>query len=207
MLIGYIGTTGQTLKATVKRLADGFYFRSDTLVFASAPTFGQKGITLTEGSSEEISYYSATVTSTSWNDGLYEIKIHNDGDADQVIGGQVIGMMNGIETMPGNEVPIYHMDINFVNDTDNSSNEYFVSVFKNGSRINSGLSSVTITVVDQSGVSLIAGETMTNVTGGLYKYEATLTELQTSGEIYNVTVAATYNSTSLSYSWNLGRDS
>jgi hypothetical protein len=206
MLIGFIGATGLTLKATVKRLADGYYFRADTLVFAAAPTFVQKGITLTEGVSEEAYYYSATVTSTSWNDGLYEVKIHNDGASDEVMAGEVIAMMDGLETTPGNEVAIYHADVNFVKDATNSSDEYMVSWFKNGARINSGLSAVTITVTDKSNTTLISAASMTNVTGGLYRYTALTTERQTDGEIYRVTIGATYSGSSLSYSWNLGRD-
>lgn len=206
MYIGFIGTTGRTLVATVKRLVDGYYYRSDTSVFAAAPTFVQKKITLTEGSAEELSYYAATVTSTSWDDGLYEVKIHNDGGSDEVLGGQIIGLMNGLETTPGNEVPIYHADINLVKDATNSSDEYMIAWFKNGSRINSGLSAVTITVIDKSGTVLINGQSATNVTGGIYRYVALTTERQTAGELYCVTLNATYNSTSISYSWNLGRD-
>lgn len=206
MLIAFTGMSGVTIYATVKRITDGYYFRSDTLVFASAPTFAQKRIALTEGSSEELGYYSATVDSSGWNDGLYDVKIHNGSSSNITIGGAEIAMMNGLETTLGNEVPIYHADINFVKDASNSDDEYMVSWFKNGSRINSGLSSVTITVNDKAGTALISAQNMTNVTGGLYRYTATSSERQTDGEIYRVTIAATYNSTSLSYSWNLGRD-
>lgn len=207
MLIAFTGTSGKTLYSTVKRLADGYYLENSGFTFASAPAFADKRLAMTEGSSEELGYYSYSATSTSWNDGLYEVKIHDGDNSNVVIGGAEVALMNGLETTLGNEVPIFHCDINFVKDDISDSDEYLISFFKNGAILSSGITSPTITVTNKSGVNIIDGESLTNVTGGLYKYVAESAERQAYGEIYNVTVGATQGSNSISFSWNLGRDS
>lgn len=207
MLIAFTGTSGKTLYSTVKRLADGYFLHNSSFTFVSAPAFVDKRLTLTEGSSEELGYYSYDVDSSDWDDGLYEVKIHDGDNSNVVIAGARVAMMNGIETTSGNEVPIFHCDINFVRDGGTDDDEYLVSFFKNGTIISSGITSPTITVTDKTGTALISAASLSNVTGGLYKYAAINSELQTYGEIYNITINATYGSYSIAYSWNLGRDS
>ena len=206
MLIAFTGTSAKTLYATVKRLVDGYYLHNSSLTFVSAPTFTNKRLTLTEGSAEELGYYSYSVVSTTWNDGLYEVKIHDGDNSNIVIGGAEIAMMNGVETTLGNEVAIYHADINFVKDGVNSDDEYLISVFKNGAQLTTSLTNPTITVIDQNGTFLILAAAVTEYATGKYHYTALTTQRQTVGEMYNVAFNATNGSDTISFSWNLGRD-
>lgn len=206
MLISFSDQTGKTIYATVKRISDGYYLENSGFTFASAPAFASKRLTLVEGSSEEIGYYSYSATSTSWNDGVYEVKIHDGNNSNLVVGTALVGMMSGVETTLGNEIPVYHMDINFVQDATNSSDEYLVTAFKNAVRITSGLSNVLITVNGPDGTAIISGATMTEVVNNQFKYVAIDPERQTAGNMYYVSVTATYNGSSITFSWNLGRD-
>lgn len=206
MLIAFTGTSGKIIYSTVKRLADGYFLHNSSFTFVSAPTFANKSIALIEGSNEELGYYSDDLDSSGWNDGLYEVKIHDGDNSNIVMAGVTVGMMNGIETTPGNEIPIYHCDINFVKDDINSFDEYLISFFKNGSIVSSGITSPTITVTSKTATVIINAATLTNATGGLYRYVASTSERQTYGEIYNVTISATHGGNSISFSSNLGRD-
>jgi hypothetical protein len=206
MLIGYIDSTGKTIYATVKRLVDNYYLENSGFTFTSAPTFLNKRLLMVEGTGEELGYYSYSVNSTSWNDGVYDVKIHDGDNSNLVVGSSLVGMISGVETTLGNEVAIYHMDINFVTDIENETDEYLVTVFKNGVRLTSGVSAVEITVIGPDGISIIDGETMTEVTLAQFKYIASLTERQTAGNMYTVIVEATYGGQSINFSWNLGRD-
>lgn len=207
MLIAFTGTSEKTIYSTVQRLTDSYFLHNSSFTFVSAPTFNDKRLTLTEGSSEELGYYSEEVDSSEWNDGLYEVKIHDGDNLNMVIAGTRVAMMNGIETTPGNEIPIYHCDINFVKDDTGEFDEYMISFFKNGAIVSSGITSPTITVTGKTGTVIIDGETLINAVGGLYRYVAEDAERQAYGEIYNITITGTHGGNSISFSSNLGRDS
>jgi hypothetical protein len=206
MLISYVDQTGRNLYATIKRISDGYFLENSGFTFTSAPTFVNKRLTLTEGTSEEVGYYSYNATSTSWNDGVYEVKVHDGASANMVIGSSLVGIISGIETTLGNEVAIYHMDINFVTDITNETDEYLVTVFKNGVRLTSGVSAVELTVLGPDGVYIMQNVSMTEITLNQFKYVASTTERQTAGNMYTVIVNATYSGQTINFSWNLGRD-
>lgn len=215
--ITYVGATGQTLKATVERLSDGYYRASGAETFSSGPSFSSKGIALIEGSienpsaSENANTYSVTLDSSGWSDGKYRIRIHDTANSNQTIAATITAVKNGQEVPLGEEsdaFDIYHADINFIVDNTNSQDKYEVTWYKNDTMLSSGITSPTIQVIKRTDASnLIASTSMTEVgSTGTYKYTATSTARQTAGELYRVYVTASINGVTRPWSKNIGRD-
>jgi hypothetical protein len=204
--------TGKTLKATIERLSDGYFREDDTETFVSAPAFADKDITLTEGSSENLGVYTASVTATAWSDGLYRFRVHDSAQSNKCVAAAMFAVKNGCEVTVGEESAahdIYHADIQLDIDTSNSRDEYTIIWYRNGIRQTSGITSPTIQVIKRSdGSDLIASTAMSQIAStGLYKYDATTTARQTAGEAYVVVVTASINSATREWSRVIGRDS
>lgn len=204
--ITFVGGSGLTLKATIERLADGYFREDDTETFDTGLAFSDKDITLTEGSSENAGTYTTTVTATNWSDGKYRIRIHNTAASNIAIGVVDINVRDGEEVVADND--LYHNDIGVVIDEANTQDEYTVRWFKNGKRVTSGITNPKLTVTDKDGTNLIDNEDMTQVgSTGIYKYIAETTERQTAGEQYTCSASATIGGSTRTYDKNLGRDS
>lgn len=205
----YNGDSGKTLKATVERLSDGYFREDDAETFVNAPAFADKDISLTEGSSENLGSYAASLDGSAWTDGLYVCRIHDTADSNKTISSALFGVSGGYEVPIGEENALYTADINLTIDATNTQDEYTVTFFKNGTRITSGVTSPTIQVVKRSdGTDLIASTSLTEIgSTESFKYNATSTSRQTAGEAYLVLIAGTISGSSRTFSKLLGRDS
>jgi hypothetical protein len=209
----HINDAGKTLKATIERLADGYFREDDTETFVSAPAFADKDITLTEGSSENVGSYTATVTGTTWNDGLYRLRVHDASLSNRTISTSVFAVKGGYEVAIGEESTahdLYTADIQFIADSANATpvDEYIVIWFKNGVPLTTEVTGSTIQVVKRTdGTNLIASTAMTEVVSGTWKYNATTTARQTAGEAYKVICVGTISGNTITRAKGFGRDS
>jgi hypothetical protein len=210
--ISFIGPSGLPCSGTLERLADGFYRQAYAEVFVSAPAFGAKAFPLVEGANNNLGSYRQTLIGDTWNDGLYNLRVHNTANVNQVIGNNIFAVRAGTEISigyEGNVLDVYHADIQFTRNTTTNVDEYTVTWFKNGVRILTGITVPTIQVIKRAdGTDLIpAGTAMTQIgTTGNYKYDATLSQKQVFGDTYIVVATMTYTSLVHTYSWNIGRD-
>ena len=206
--IDVTSTSGINYAATIERMSDGYFRQDDAEVFNSGLVFADKDITLTEGTNPNICSYTGTVVATTWNDGVYKLRVHNKDDLNKVEGSQLFGVVAGNEVNLGESVPIYHADIQFIKDSANVQDEYRIRWFKNGIRVTSGVTNPALSVINPSGVKLVNSKVMHQVGDAGYRYYATtVAERQTSGETYEVVTSGTIDSATRSYSWILGRDS
>jgi len=196
--------SGLTLIATIQRLSDSFYWNDVASAFQAGPSFANKSISLTEGTSEDTSTYTASVTGLDTPEYIL-VRIHNS------TGTRTLGLAHTyvredeeIEAVAN----IYHTDTEFTIDDANTQDEYTVTWFKNAERITSGITSPTIQVIKRvDGTDLIASTAMTQVgTTGSYKYDET-TNRATLGEDVIIIVSATIDGATRSFSVVRGRDS
>lgn len=200
-------SSGGAIAATIERLADGYFREDDAEVFNSGLSYADKNIALTEGSDEDRGTYTATVDGASWDDGLYRFRVHDENDDNVAVTASIF------EVDDGNEVPVgqgqadtvYHADIQYARDTDNVTDNYMLTWFKNGVR-QSTISSTKINVLNDQGSWYIADQDMTHVGSGIFAYAATGTERQVTGELYFIEASGIIDSAYRKYSWNLGRD-
>lgn len=94
---------------------------------------------------------------------------------------------------------LYHADIQYIRGT---VDKYLVTWFVDGEIITSGITSPTLIVMDEDGTELI--NTAMTAVGNYFKLETSTR--QTLGNIYNVKATATYAGGTITYSWNMGRD-
>jgi len=210
MNILFNGTSGLTLVATIQRLSDGFYYEPGGGTFNSAPLFSAKEITLTEGSSENLGSYTGSATSTSWNDGLYLLRVHNTGSSNVCIGSQIFSIKGGFEVEIGAEstaFDYYYAYCNYQRSLTGSSEMYEIVWFHNGAPVTSGITSPNLEVISPDGTDLI-NTTPTQIgSTGIYSYVTTNSgEFITSGDSYTIIMNATINGSSRSYRTVLGRD-
>lgn len=208
--LGLSAPSGGSYAATIERLSDGYYRQDDAEVFSSGLSFGDKDVSLTEGSSENRGTYSTTLTATNWNDGIYRLRVHNKDVPNRVDSVADFGVVDGSEVTVGEATfgPVYHADIQFIKDATNSQDEYRTRWFKNGVRVITGITNPALSVITPSGTYLVDNKAMTSVGQGAYKYTAsTVAERQTAGEHYEVVTSGTIDSSTRTFSWILSRDS
>lgn len=208
--ITHINETGKTLKATIERLADGYFREDDAETFVSAPAFADKDITLTEGSAENAGTYTNSVSATTWNDGLYRLRIHDTSLSNRTISASVFAISDGYEVPVGEENALYTADIQLIVDNANATpvDEYIVIWSKNGVPLTTEVTGCTIQVVKRTdGSNLIASTAMTEVVSGTWKYNATSSSKQTAGETYKVICVATISGATVTRAKGFGRDS
>lgn len=107
--------------------------------------------------------------------------------------------------------PLYHAAIQFIRDQADTYDRYWVSWFKNGTLVTSGITSPTMTVRNlTANTTLLSGVTITvdaNETGS-YEYSTnTGAERLATGDIGSVTVTATIDGASRTFRKAIGRDS
>lgn len=200
--LDFTAPSGQTYKASIERLSDGFYREDDAETFASGLAFSDKDIVLTEGTSENLGSYTKTLDGSSWSDGLYKFRVHDS--TNKTVASTIFSILNGEEVTFGEETPIYHADIQFVRDNSNAVDRYMIQWFKNG-----GLASVTspkLNVFNQAGTNLIHDD-MTLIGSGVAVYSASSTKRQTLGSIYAVRSSGIIDSAYRTFQWVLARDS
>ena len=196
--------TGLTLVATIERLADGFFWNDVSVAFESSPTFANKSITLTEGTSEDLRSYTGSVASLG-SPGDILIRIHKSTGANtRGVTQTFVFEDDEIEAVNN----IYHSDIEFTRDEGNTQDEYTITWFKNAERITSGITSPTVQVIKRvDGTDLVASTAMTQVgSTGSYKYDEA-TNRVTLGEAVLIVITATIDSVSRSFSRIATRDS
>lgn len=206
----FVGGSGMSVKATVQRLADNYYREDDTETFVSNPAFTDKDIAFTAGTGENVGYYSATLDSSSWNDGLYLYRVHNGSLSNTCIGAQTFYIKDGLDIAYVAETNIYYADINFSKDAD--SDNYTVLWYKNGTRFTSGVdvTNLKLSVFNRAGIALFTLRAMTNYIddmGGAVLDITSALELQTTGQNYVAVAYADIDGATRSYAWVLGRDS
>lgn len=105
-----------------------------------------------------------------------------------------VTVLTAIAISPQNE-PVYHADIQVVRDAADSQDVYSVVWFKNDDVQTTGVSSVTVTVIDLvTGTTLINAASMSEVgSTGTFRYTAT-SGLVTEGNPVRVLVSATVDS-------------
>ena len=163
--IDAVAPSGGSYAATVERLVDGYHRQDDAETFSSGLVLADKDITLTEGSDEDRGSYTRTLDASTWNDGLYLVRIHDVNDNHAVVGAKEFRVKDGSEVVDHVDVPdIYHADILYIVDSTNTKDEYTVSWFKNGVPVASGITSPTIQVIRRTdGTDLVAASGMSQI--------------------------------------------
>lgn len=202
----FSAATGQNYAATIERLSDGYFRQDDAEVFNSGLSFGDKDISLSEGTGENRGSYTGVLNASGWNDGLYVMRVHDTVASNKVVSSNIFGVVQGHEVPVGEEQAVYHSDINFTRDI--AADEYTCTWFKNGIILTTGVTSPTIRVIKRTdGSDLVATSAMTQIgSTHNFKYDASSSERQLLGENYVVLCSATIDSATRSYSWILGRD-
>lgn len=77
--------TGRTVSATIERLSDGYYWNPGAGAFQSAPSYANKKNALTEGSSENLYSYTASIGSLG-SPGRVRLRVHDESASNQVVG-------------------------------------------------------------------------------------------------------------------------
>jgi len=209
MKLQFVGGSGMDVRATIQRLADGYYREDDAEVFDSNPIFTDKDITFTNGTGENLGYYEATVDPSSWNDGLYLYRVHNKSLSNIVIGAETFYIKDGQDIAYVSEQNVYYADINFSKDA--TIDKYTVIWYKNGSRItdDSDISNVKLSVYKRDGTALFSNLTMVSFfdeMGAAVLNNSTVGQRQSTGENYVVIASADIDGATRTYSWILGRD-
>ena len=110
-------------------------------------------------------------------------------------------------TLGGALQSVYWADINFTVTDDETKDRYSARWFKDGTRLTSGITSPTITVTRRAdGAVLINAAALTDVGSGMLYYSATGAERQTLGHAYEVSVSATIDAATRTWTKNLSRD-
>lgn len=206
--ITHVAATGGDYFATIERLSDGNFRHDDAEVFESGLALPQKDITLLEGASENAGSYTGVVQSTTWDDGLYLLRVHDRNDVSSgVVGTRQFGVLQGHEVQVGDQEAIYHADINFTKGT--LVDEYTATWFKNGTILTTGVTNPTLRVIKRTdGTDLVPQTGMDEIgSSHNFKYDATTSSTrQTLGENYIVLAEANIDDEARSFSWILGRD-
>lgn len=203
LLIALKDAAGLSLVATIQRTSDNFYWNDVASAFQSAPSFANKSITLTEGSSEDTNSYTASVSDLG-SPGEIIIRIHEDSSKTR------LALQTSVieDTEVSQLTNIYHADIDFIVDELNARDEYTATWFRNGERLTTGITSPTIQVVKRTdGTDLIASTAMTQIgSSGSYKYDES-TDRVGSGESAVAIVGADVDGETRSFAKVIGRDS
>lgn len=205
IFINFVGDKAQSLVASIERVSDHFYKRSDSPVFVSGLAFADKAIALTEGLVEDIGTYRAIVAADTWQDGMYMLRIHDTNDGNNVIGADTIYIKDGSESAIG-DVDVYHADIQFIRAP--NADQYTVTWFKNSIQLTAGITSVSLQVIKRSdGSNLVANSGMLPIgSSGSYKLDIANPNRQLEGESYIVVSSLVVGAATRKFSWILGRD-
>ena len=98
MDILYVGSTGQTLYATVERVSDGYWWDATNGQWAENPTEADRHVSLTEGGAGYAGSYTATIDGLG-DAGWVRVRVHT-GDGGTVVGAAEAYIVNG-EEYPG----------------------------------------------------------------------------------------------------------
>lgn len=98
--IGISHETGANLVATLERLSDGNFWNEVSGAWQAAPTFADKSIALTEGSSENSGHYTGANTGSLGTPGRVRVRVHDDGDTNnKTIASAEIQVASGDEVL------------------------------------------------------------------------------------------------------------
>lgn len=101
---------------------------------------------------------------------------------------------------------VYHADIDVTFNDGEGEDEYFITWFKNGVPVTSGITSPTIQVIKFNAVDLIAATTPTQIgTSGVYRHNEDTNRI-VAGDSYTVVVTAVIESATRTFKENVGRD-
>lgn len=102
---------------------------------------------------------------------------------------------------------VYHADIDVTYNDNDGEDEYFITWFKNGIPVTSGITVPTIQVVKVNAADLIASTTPTQIgSTGVYRHNEN-TNRVVAGDSYTVVVTATIDGSTRTFKENIGRDS
>ena len=204
--------TGQTLYISIEKL-NGNTFRTSSETFTGPFSWATHGAALTAQTAELAGTYYLDVDPSTWEDGLYNIRVHDNTGSHTTLSGQLMAIKNGGEVQIGEEGvnnAVYHAAIEFTKDPVNNADEYTVTWFRNGIQLTSGLTSPLITVIKRTdGSTLIASTAMTAVGAGsgMFKFDTTSAgQKQTAGEAYLAKVSVDVDGRTRQFADILGRD-
>lgn len=202
------GPSGQAYKATVQRTSDGFYRDAGDETFTNAPSFATKGITMAEGSAENLGSYTGVVDPTTWTDGYYAFRTHDTNQSNKTIGATLFNVKNGLEASAGVNSDYYYADIQFMASSTSGTDSYVVNWFKNNLPVATGVTSPTLEVVKYSDGSDVIAASAMNQIGALcaFKYTASGAQRIVDGFPVVVVAAASISGVSVSWKRSLGRD-
>lgn len=99
----FVGTSGKTLVATLERVSDGYFWNPTASAWQNAPSFANKSISLTEGTSENLGSYAGSASGLGDAQEVI-VRIHDTGASNQTIGEQEILVVNGLEVLEGDVI-------------------------------------------------------------------------------------------------------
>lgn len=208
MEIFFTGPSGTPHLATIQRVADGAYREDDSETFVSSPAFVDKDITLDEGTNENRGSYTRTVDASTWNNGIYRLRVHQSGSSPGTVAGTLFAIYKGEEIPVGEHIPMYYAQIKYIKDRNNSQDEFAVVWFKNDFPLNSGdITNPRISAYNTStGATVFTNQSMNYASVNLGVTRYNVGTVLPSGEPWLISVSGTIDSVVRTWSNVVGLD-